>query len=130
MTYTILDFKQSAIGAFTAIVVFLAIRGSNPFYFDPIRGLIITGILLWIYYNGYRMKYKFEHFMINIGVSFGVSAIMANTFGLITIEQIFSMDVFGSLVIIAVWVALLSAMLYDRYNFTNPMKRQYVRNAR
>ena len=127
MAYDINDLKQSAIGAFMAIVIFLAIRGDNPFYFDPLKGLIITGILFWIYYNGFRMKDKLQHFIINIGVSFGVSAAMANTFGLIATKEIFTFKVFGSLVMIAVWVALLSAMLYDRYNFVNPMKRNFVR---
>lgn len=127
MIYNISDLKQSAIGAFMAIVIFLAIRGNSPFFFDPIKGLIITGTLFWIYYNGYRMKHKKQHFAINIGVSFAISSIMANTFGLITIKEIFSMKVFGSLVIIATWIALLSAMLYDKYNFTNPLKRRYVR---
>jgi uncharacterized membrane protein len=127
MTYTFKDFKQSAIGAFMAIVIFLAIRGNDPFFFSPTKGLVITAILVWIYYNGYRMKDKVEHFVINMVVSFGISAAVAHTFGLITTEQIFSMDVFGSLVIIATWVAFLSSMLYDRYNFYNPMQRQYVR---
>ena len=127
MSYTSTDLKQSAIGAFMAIVIFFAIRGDNPFFFNPIKGLMITGILLWIYYNGYIMKDKMQHFIINIFVSFGISALIANTFGLITYEQIFSFDVFGSLVIIGVWTALLSAMLYDKFNFTNPMKRNFVR---
>ena len=127
MAYSFNDLKQSSIGAFMSIIIFLAIRGNSPFFFDPMKGLMITGVLLWIYYNGYKMKDKRQHFIINIGVSFGVSALIANTFGLITIEEIFSMEVFGSLVIIATWIALLSAMLYDKYNFTNPMKRHYIR---
>lgn len=127
MAYSFKDFKQSAIGAFMAIVIFLAIRGGSPFYFDYRKGLAITVVLIWIYYNGYRMKDKFQHFMINIGVSFGISAVLANTFGLISWDTMFSLEVFGSLVIIATWIALLSAMIYDKYNFTNPMKRHYVR---
>lgn len=130
MTYNLASFKESSIGAFMAIIIFLAIRGDNPFFFDPIKGLIISGILLWIYYNGFRMKDKTEHFIINIFVAFSVSAMIANTFGLITTEEIFSIKVFGSLVIIATWVSFLSSMLYDRYNFTNPMQRQFVRGKR
>ena len=127
MSYGLKDFKQSAIGGFMAIVIFFAIRGGEPFYFDPVKGLIITTVLVWIYYNGYRMKDKKEHFIINIFVSFSISAAMAHTFGLITTEEIFSMQVFGSLVIIASWVSFLSSMLYDRYNFYNPMHEYYVR---
>ncbi len=130
MTYKIIDLKQSLIGGFMAIIIFLAIRGDNPFHFDPIKGLIITGILMWIYYNGFSMKDKMEHFIINMFVAFGISAIIANTFGLITWAEVFSIEVFGSLVIIATWVSFLSSMLYDRYNFTNPMQRQFVRGKR
>lgn len=127
MPYELIDFKQSLIGSFMAIIIFLAIRGDNPFFFDPMKGLIITAILVWIYYNGFKMKDKMEHFIINSIASFGISAILANTFGLITWEEIFSMKVFGSLVIIATWISFLSSMLYDRYNITNPMKMQFVR---
>jgi len=127
MRYTISDFKQSAIGSFVAILVFFAIRGNNPFYFDPNKGLIITVLLLWIYYNGFRMRDKNLHFVVDIGVAFFVSALTAQTFGLIQTNKIFTYDVFGSLVIIGVWVAFAKGILFDRYNIVNPMSGFYVR---
>src|SRR3990167_8520908 len=127
MTYTFNDFKQSAIGAFIALILLFAVRSGEPYFFDWRKGFALTVIIIWIYYSGYRMKDKLEHFIINLLVSFGVSALMANTFGLIEINQIFTKEVLGSLVMVGVWIGFLSGMLHDRYNFYNPMDRYYVR---
>jgi hypothetical protein len=127
LSYDINDFRQSAIGAFTAIVVFFAIRGNNPLEFDPVQGFIITVAVLVIYYNGYRMKNKLQHFVLNFVVSFLISAVLANVFNLLEWEKVFTFDVFGSLVIVGTWVAFISALLFDKYNFTSPLKRYYVR---
>jgi len=127
MAYGLKDMKQSAIGAFTGVIFLLALRGDSPFFFNPTKGLIITGILLWIYYNGFRMKDKMQHFIMNIIVVFVIAAFIAHTFNLITYEQIISYEVFGSLVIIATWIGIVQAMLFDRFNFTSPLNRFYVR---
>ena len=127
MRFNINDYKQSFIGSFVAIIVFFAIRGSNPFFFSPLRGLVITIVLFLIYYNGFHMKDKKMHFFLNIAVAFIVCAIIAQTFGIITTEEILSFKVFGSLVIIGVWIAFPSGWLYDRYNILNPMRRSYIR---
>jgi len=127
MKYTIDDFKQSTIGAFVAIIVFFAIRGGNPFFFNAKIGIAITGVLAWIYYNGFKMQGKNLHFIINGLISFVVCSTMAITFGLATLEQIITFNVFGSLVIVGTWVAFPVAMIFDRYNFVNPMNRYYVR---
>ena len=73
------------------------------------------------------MKDKEMHFFLNIAVAFIVCAIIAQTFGIITTEEILSFKVFGSLVIIGVWIAVPSGWLYDRYNILNPMRRSYIR---
>lgn len=127
MTYTLQDAIQSGIGAFIAIITFFAIRGNNPFFFEPKMGLVITIILLSIYYNGFKMKHKQSHFIVDIAIAFMVCAVMAKTFGLITIQEIFSLKVFGSLVIIGLWIAFPAGWLYDRFNIHNPMKASYVR---
>ncbi len=121
------DFKQSTIGSFIAVVIFFAIRGGNPFFFNPIIGMIITGILLIIYFNGFRMKNKKTHFFINFIIAFAISSIMGLIFRLITFEELLSLKILGSLVIIGTWVAFPSALVFDRFNFTNPLKRFFVR---
>lgn len=127
MSYDIKDAQQFLIGGFVSIMVFFAIRGGNPFYFNPKIGFIITFILFWIYYNGFRMQNKQLHFTINIILAFAISVTMAVVFGLIDAEQIFTFDIFGSLAIVGTWIAFPSGLLYDRYDLVNPMKRNYIR---
>ena len=127
MRYSIADMKQASVGSFVAIVIFFAIRGDDPFFFSPMKGLTITAVLLWIYYNGFSMRDKNVHFSIDLIIAFVVSAATANTFGLITWDQIMSFQVFGSLVIVGVWVAFAKGILFDRYNIKNPMVGAYVR---
>ena len=90
------DIKQAVIGSFLAIIVFFALRGNNPFFFNPSYGLIISFFIVYIYYQGFNGKYKKENFFID-------------------------------LVIIGWWIAIPSALLFDKFNFTNPLKRYYVR---
>lgn len=127
MNYTLKDAQQFLIAGFIAVIVFFAIRGGNPYYFNPNIGLLITIVLFWIYYSGFKMKDKQLHFVIDILLAFAISSIMANVFGLIEPEKIFTFDIFGSLVIVGVWLAFPSGLLYDRYNLVNPMKLSYIR---
>lgn len=127
MAYNFKDLTQAAIGAFISIVVFLAIRGDNPFFFNSTYGLIISVFVVWIYWKGFNIRDDLIHFTINLFVAFAISAMMAYIFNLITIEQIFSREVFGSLVIVAWWIAIPLALLFDQYNFTNPLRRYFVR---
>ena len=127
MSYTIDDAEQFSIGGFISVIVFFAIRGGNPYYFNPNTGLLITILLFLIYYNGFKMRDKQLHFIINILLAFAISVVMANIFGLIETEKIFTFDVFGSLVIVGAWIAFPSGLLYDRYNLVNPMKTDYIR---
>lgn len=127
MKYTLTDLRQAIIGSFIAIIIFFAIRGKNPFFFNPTFGLIISAFIVWIYYNSFNGRFKRENFIIDLVVAFVICAIMAYVFGLITYEEILSMKVFGSLVIIGWWVAVPLSLLFDRFNFTNPLKRYYIR---
>lgn len=127
MAYNLKDLTQASVGAFISIVVFLAIRGDNPFFFNSTYGLIISGFVVWIYWKGFNIRDDLIHFTINLFVAFVISATIAHIFNLITIEQILSQEVFGSLVIVAWWIAIPLALLFDQYNFTNPLRRYFVR---
>lgn len=127
MGYKWSDLKQSSIGSFVAVIFIFAIRGDNPFFFDPMAGFFITVALLVIYYNGFKMKNKNLHFALDAVVSFAVSAFSAQMFGLIEPEQILTFDVFGSLVIVGLWVGFSKGLLFDRYNIVNPMSGSYLR---
>lgn len=125
--YTFKDLKQASVGAFISILVFFAIRGGEPFFFKPIYGMIISGLVIWIYWNGFNIKNDTVHFAVNLVVAFSICAIMGFIFELITFEEIISKDVFGSLIIIGWWVAIPLALVFDQYNFTNPLRRYYIR---
>lgn len=125
--YTIKDFKQAAIGSFISVVVFLALKGGDPFFFNPIHGLIISSLVVWIYLSGFNGKNDIIHFTINLLVAFAICAVMGYVFNIITLDQILSIEVFGSLVVVAWWIAVPLALIYDRYNFSNPLRRYYIR---
>lgn len=127
MAYDINDGKQFLIGGFVSVIIFFAIRGGNPFFFNPKIGLFITAMLFWIYYNGFKMQDKQLHFAINILLAFALSATMATIFDLVEVEQILTFKIFGSLVMVGTWLAFPSGLLYDRYNLINPMRRNYIR---
>ena len=127
MEYTFSDFKQATIASFLGVLVLLTLRGGNPFFFNPTHGAIISFFVLYIYYKGFNIQNRNVHFIMNVLIAFGVSALLSYIFGLITIEQIKSIEVFGSLVIIATWVSIPVALLADKFNFTNPLKRYFVR---
>ena len=128
MKYTFKDFQQAAIGSFLAVVVFFAIRGDNPFFFNPTYGMIITVAIVYIYYKGFSVTNNNTHFLINITIALVICAVMALVFGLITEEQLFTKQVFGSLVFIGWWLAIPLALIFDKFNFTNPLRRYYVRS--
>lgn len=129
--YTLIDLRQSLIGSFLAVIIFLAIRGKNPFFFNPIYGGLISIALVWIYYKGFNgTKTKKIHFLMNCIVSFIVCLTISGMFGLITLEQALSREVLGSLVTVAWWTALPSALVFDKFNITNPLRRWYVRRGR
>jgi hypothetical protein len=121
------EIMQGAIGSFTAVLLFFALRGGQPFSFNPKHGLLITILLLLVYFKGFKMEDKIANFISNFTIAFVVSALMAVTFGIVTSPEIFTFGVFGTPVIIGVWLGFPTALLFDKYDFTNPLKRQYVR---
>jgi len=121
------EIVQSAIGAFTAVLLFFALRGGDPYFFNYKHGLLITGILIIIYFYELKMEDKIPNFISNFVTAFTVSSLMAITFGLITSDIIFTKEVFGSAVMIGVWLGFPMALLFDKYDFTNPLKRHYIR---
>ena len=127
MKYTFEDLKQETIGSFLAVIVLLTLRGGNPFFFNPNYGFIISLFVIYIYYQGFNMGGRNLHFIINLLVAFTVSAVLSNIFGLITYEEILTMKVFGSLTIVGTWIALPMSLFFDKFNFTNPLKRIYIR---
>ena len=128
MKYTLTDLRQSATGAFLAVVVFFALRGDDPFFFNPTYGMIISALVVYVYYEGFNgSKSRQLHFVINILVAFVISLIMASVFKLVSLDVINTELVFGSLVTVGTWIAIPSSLIFDKFNFVNPLKRHFVR---
>jgi hypothetical protein len=128
--YTLYDAKKSALGAFVGALFFLAVRAGEPININPFVGLGITLFLLWVTYNGFYMRYKMFHFIGNIVITTFVVSLLAILFELVTFSQLFSFSIFGSTVIVAFWISLPIAFLFDRRGLNNPMDRFYVRRQR
>ena len=127
MKYSIRDFKEVAIAAFVSTLFFFALkRGTEiPYpYIAPTLGLIITVVWVYLHINHTYSKQKIIPTLLTTVVVCTVSGLM---FNLITIEQIFQFNFFGSIVIIATWMALPIAIIFERMNITNPVLRHYVR---
>ncbi len=129
MEYTFKDLKQASVGAFISILVFFAIRGGSPFFFNPIYGMIISVLVVWIYWKGFNIRHDLIHFIINLFIAFVICAIMGIVFELITLDVVLSKEVFGSLIIIGWWTSIPLALIFDQYNFTNPLRRFYIRGV-
>lgn len=128
MKYTLTDLRQASTGAFLAVVVFFAIRGDNPLSFNPTYGMIISALLVYAYYDSFiGSRDKQLHFVINILVAFGISAIMGSVFKIASLDVINFELVFGSLVTVGTWIAIPSALIFDKFNFVNPLRKYFVR---
>lgn len=125
--YNLKDIQEVAIAAFVSTLFFFALKsGDNiPYpYVPPILGLIIT--ILWIFLHvnhSYNKSKVIPTFIITLLIC-TVSAVM---FNLITTDQIFKMEFWGSIVIISTWIAFPIAVIFEKMNITNPILREYIR---
>ena len=126
---TLADIKQSFIGSFGAVLFFFAVR-KDPISIDYIAGLAITVawlLLLWKGFNGKRSKELNKQFIISLTVSAGVAVTMSLLFGLITPDIILTKEIFGSSVIVALWIATPISLLFNRKNLNSILSRyQYM----
>ena len=130
MKYTLTDLRQAATGAFIFLIVFFVLKSGEPFAFNPMTGFIMLSIILYIYYEGFNGNGKAKHFFIDAAVTFAMAGVLAILFDMITFEQIKSFEVFGSIISIGTIVGLPGALLFDKFNFTNPMRRMFIRGRR
>jgi len=133
MKYTYNDLKQSAIGAFSSVLLFFALRGgdSGPFI-NPTLGFIIFIIWAYLLYEPFRKRRgkQIPPFILNILVSAAVCTILAYSFGLAAWADLSGFIWFGSPACLASLMAMPIAMLFDLTNLTNPLSRQYVSRRR
>jgi hypothetical protein len=130
MPYDLKDMKQAAIGAFSAVLFFLAIRQGTPININPQIGLLVGATWLWLLYtyNGRIKKSEhLKHFIGNLILVVFLTHLLAVAFGLGTFNMISTFNYFGSASWIAVWMAMPVATLFDKRNIGNILDRYYSR---
>ena len=124
------ELLQGAVGSFTAVLLFFALRSGDVISFNPNHGFLITIFLVMVYYFDFKMQDKAGNVMVNLFISFIISAVMANMFQVVDPSIIWTWKVFGSAVIVGVWLSYPTALLFDKFDFINPLKRQYINKGR
>jgi hypothetical protein len=131
MPYGLNDMKQAAIGAFSSVLFFLAVRQGDPILINPQVGLLVGAIWVWILYsvNGrVNKKEHLQHFIGNFILVVALTHALAVAFGLNTWSMITNFGYFGSASWVAVWIALPIAILWDKRNIKGILDMYYSRN--
>lgn len=126
MNYTIKDAKEVAIASFVSTLFFFALKRGDTIqypYISPIVSLIITFVWINLYTNH---TYSRSKIIPTLTITIVVCTISALIFNLISIDQIFNFNFFGSIAIVATWMAFPLAMLFERLNITNPIITQHI----
>ena len=116
------DVFQAAVGSFSASLLFFVLK-EGPLNLEWKMGLLITLVWAGIIYWGFDGQRKStgikKHFALCFIVSIIVSAALSILFGLVTTEQLFSKEIFGSTVMIGLWLGLPVSLLFDLKNLDN-----------
>lgn len=125
-SYTSKDFYQSLIGIFDMGLFYFVLRAGEPMPFlDSFVGIGITLVWLYILYNSFKI-HNGEHFFINLVVSFTFCVLMTLLFKIATWEQILA-NPFGSPAMVFTWIHLPIALIMDKNNISNILRRYYIR---
>lgn len=124
--YTFDDFKQSLLGSFDTVLFYFVLRAGEPMPFlSPMLGLGITVVWLYVLYQSFK-KHNGEHFFINYVVTWFLCAGMTIIFQIATFEQI-KANPLGSPASIFSWLGFPIALIFDKENITNVLRRYYIR---
>ena len=103
----IMDLKEAAIGAFGSVLFFFAVRQGEPLALDPMPAAIIGLVWIFLLYKSLEKKDHYtQHFITDLAVVVGVTAMMAVAFKMISMDQLFAFEYFGSAAWVAVWAFL------------------------
>lgn len=125
LRYKLKDGIQAAVGAFSAILLFFVLR-TEPINIDVYIGFIITLVWVSLFYNGDK-GFPTVNFFMALIITAVISGIMSIIFNLVTIEQLLSFNFFSSTAVVGIWLGFPIALLMDKYNMTNILKRHYIR---
>jgi hypothetical protein len=131
MTYDMNDMGEAAVGAFSAVLFFFAIRQGDPLTVDPIIGFVIGFAWVGLIYMANRGPKKIrkeatKHLVGNLLIVMALTFVLSVAFKMGDISMLLSFDYFGSAAWIAVWLGLPVATLFDMNNFTNVLSRYYA----
>jgi hypothetical protein len=128
MSYDMSDVKQAAIGGFSAVLFFFAIRQGEPLSIEPLIGGIIGGIWLLLLFtsNNKNPGEHRIHFIGNLMIIVLITGALTLAFKMGALSDLLSWAYFGSAAWIAVWIAMPVALLFDLNNFTNVLSRYYA----
>lgn len=127
MRFTMKDFQEVAIAAFVSTLFFFALKRGTEIaypYISPYMGILIT--LIWVLLH-VNHSYTYSKVIPTFLVTTAICIVSALMFDLIKTDQIFQFNFFGSIVIIAVWIAFPIAIIFEKMNITNPVLREYIR---
>lgn len=124
--YTFKDLKQSLLGSFDMVLFYFVLRSGEPMPFlDARLGAMIAAIWGYVLYQSFE-KHNGEHFFINYLVTFGLCVIMTVIFKIATWEAI-KANPLGSPAMVFTWLGLPIALIFDKENISNILKRYYIR---
>jgi len=125
LRYKLKDGVQAAVGAFSAILLFFVLR-TEPININTTIGFVITLVWVSLFYNGDKGFPK-ENFFMALIITAVISGVMSIIFGLATMEQLSGFSFFSSTAVVGIWLGFPIALLMDKYNMTNILKRHYIR---
>lgn len=129
MAYGLNDMKQAALGTVSAILIIFLLRGGNPIQTNPTFGLVIGLIWLWLtsypfLRDGWESK---KHIIGNTFIAFIISATLSIGFGLITMDKLFTYDIFGTIAWFGTVIGISAAQYCDKHNINNIYDLLYKR---
>ena len=122
------DIIQQALGAFSAVLFIFLLR-SEPLTIDPQIGLVIGVVWLIVVYSPLTKKVPEAkyHFISSIIISNVITIALAVAFGLATLEELKGFQYFGSFPWLVSLVAVPVAVLFDKNNTIDIIKRYFIR---
>lgn len=127
MVFKFSDIIEASIGSFTGALFIVATRSGNPISIEPIVGLVITLIWGYLLFISAKNLTFGKNFFQNVVVTSVIAYLLAKAFNLLGDVNVFSLEVFGSTLIVIVWIALPVALLFDKFNLKSPLKRTFIR---
>ena len=126
--YKLTDTYEALLGTFLTVLFFFSLRAGEQFpRFSNTFGLILTVLWFFAIYNSFRLR-DGEHFFINIIIVYIFSAVLSIGFGMTTLE-ILKSEPFSGPTIVATWLALPIALLFDKHNVRSVLSRYYIRGV-